>query len=220
MFVAQAYQYRFAYPYDLPSLALLFAAFAAFLRQRHATMLALFALASLSRETSLLLIAVAALWPWPPSRPARIARLAQLAAMAALWLAAYTCVHTLYAANPRESTAMGQIGTPGGMVIELGNNWQDLRDPYSWPALLSIFSFLWVPVCLGWNQLRHPGLRRVILYVTPAWWLLMFTVGRLREVRVFAELTMIYWLAAVTIYNEKERKMFFFEKKNQKTFAN
>jgi hypothetical protein len=41
--------------------------------------------------------------------------------------------------------------------------------------------------------------RRVILLMTPCWWLLMFTVGRLREVRVFAELTVIYWCAIILI---------------------
>ena len=95
------------------------------------------------------------------------------------------------------------FGAPGGMVIALGNNWADLRDPSIWPAMLSVFCWLWVPVLLLWPRLRHPGLRRVIGAMTPLWFLLMFTFGRLREVRVFAELTVVYWMAVVTLVGSR-----------------
>jgi hypothetical protein len=108
-------------------------------------------------------------------------------------------VHALYRGNVQESAFMHQIATPGGMVIELGNNWQDLRDPGSWPALASVFAWAWLPVALYWRRIDHAGVRRVILLMTPCWLLLMFTVGRLREVRVFAELTVIYWCAILLV---------------------
>lgn len=201
MFVAPAYEYRFSYPYDLPSLALFCAALLLFLRGRMLGCACVFALAALSRETCVLLIAVVLLWP----EPARRGRWLLAIGLAAIWLAAWVLVHRLYGGNPRESAFMRQIGAPGATVIELGNNWQDLRDPGSWPALLSIFGWMWVPVFLYWKRIRHAGVQRCILLLTPAWWLLMFTVGRLREVRVFSELTVLYWFALVLILSGVSR---------------
>ncbi len=201
LFVAPGYDYRFSYFYDLPSLALFMASLAAFLCGRSLACLALFAVAALSRETCLLLIPLVVLWP----QPALPARLRLAAGLAVLWLAAWVLVHHLYAGNPRESVVKHVFGTPGGMVIELGNNWQDLRDPAIWPALLSALCWLWVPVLLLWRRLTHPGLRRVILVTTPLWFVLMFVVGRLREVRVFAELTVVFWLAVVTLVGSARR---------------
>ena len=198
LFVAPAYDYRFSYFYDLPSLALFTAALTAFLYDRTLACLALFALAALSRETCLLLIPIVLLWPTPALR----ARLRLAAGLSVLWLSAWVLVHRIYALNPRESVVKHVFGTPGGMVIELGNNWADLRDPSVWPALLSVFCWMWVPVLLLWPRLRHPGLRRVIQVTTPLWLLLMFTVGRLREVRVFAELTVVYWMAVVALIGD------------------
>ncbi len=199
MFVAPAYDYRFSYFYDLPSLALFTASLTAFLCGRTLACLALFALAALSRETCLLLIPIVLLWPMPGLR----ARLRLAAGLSVLWLAAWVLVHRIYALNPRESTLKHVFGAPGGMVIALGNNWADLRDPSIWPAMLSVFCWLWVPVLLLWPRLRHPGLRRVIGAMTPLWFLLMFTFGRLREVRVFAELTVVYWMAVVTLVGSR-----------------
>jgi hypothetical protein len=195
MFAAPAYDHRFSYPYDLPSLALFFAAFAAFVTERLALCVAVFVLAALSRETCLMLIPVVLLWPQPSLR----ARFAVAGCLSVVWVAAWAFVHALYRGNVQESAFMHQIAMPGGMVIELGNNWQDLRDPGSWPALASMFAWAWLPVALYWRRIDHAGVRRVILLMTPCWWLLMFTVGRLREVRVFAELTVIYWCAIILV---------------------
>jgi hypothetical protein len=195
MFAAPAYDYRFSYPYDLPSLALFFAAFAAFATERPVLCVAAFCLAALSRETCLLLIPVVLLWPTPSRR----ARLAVAGCLSVVWLAAWMFVHALYRGNLQESAFMHQIAMPGGMVIELGNNWQDLRDPGSWPALSSVFAWAWLPVALYWRSINHVGLRRVIALMTPCWFLLMFTVGRLREVRVFADLTVFYWSAIILV---------------------
>jgi hypothetical protein len=195
MYAVPAYENRFSYPYDTPSLALFFAAFAAFVRNRQAWCLAWFALACLSRETCLLLVPVVLLWPEPRWH----IRLGLAGGMLACWIAAWALVHFLYAGNLPESTFMGQFAAPGGMVVELGNNWQDLRSTGSWPAMLSVFAWGWLPVLLFWRRIRHPGVRQVIVYVTPGWFLLMFVVGRLRETRIFAELTVVYWFAVVMI---------------------
>ncbi len=195
MFAAPAYDYRFSYPYDLPSLALFFAALAAFVTERLVLCVVLFVVAALTRETCLMLIPVVLLWP----APSRRARLVVAGCLSVVWVACWGLVHALYRGNVQESAFMHQLAMPGGMVIELGNNWQDLRDPGSWPALLSVFAWAWLPLALYWRRIDHAGVRRVIVLMTPSWYLLMFTVGRLREVRVFAELTVVYWCAIMLV---------------------
>ncbi len=199
-YAVPAYAQKLSYPYDLLSLALVFAGFVAILHRRDAYLLGLFALATLARETSIILIAILLCWRWFENGSLSGARDAALAvAMAAIWLAVKIGLHALYGQNLTEAAFMHQPGVAGGMVLQIGGNILDMMQPIRWPVALSILCWLWLPVFAFWRLIDHAPLRRCIRLITPYWVMAMCFLGALRETRIFGELTILYWMAALVL---------------------
>ncbi len=199
-YATPAYAQKLSYPYDLPSLALVFASFVAILYRRNAYLLALFALATAARETSIILVAILLCWRWPANGFLPHRQDGALAAvMVAIWLAVKTVLHAVYGQNLTEAAFMHQAGVAGGMVLQIGGNVLDMMQPIRWPVALSIVCWLWLPVFAFWGLIDHAPLRRCIRLITPYWVIAMCLLGALRETRIFGELTILYWMASLVL---------------------
>jgi hypothetical protein len=201
-----AYYPRLGYPYDLPSLALIFAGFAALVRNRVVLLLVLFAVATISRETSVILIPILLCWHWPmdaaSGRPALLPRRREAIlalSMAGLWVGEKAFLHALYGTNISEPAYQHRVGVPGSMELMFFSNLIDIVQPLRWPVDFSELCWLWLPVFLFWHLIDHPPLRRCIRVITPYWLLIMCLFGALRETRVLGELTILYWMAGLVI---------------------
>jgi hypothetical protein len=85
------------------------------------------------------------------------------------------------------------------MVLQIGGNILDMMQPIRWPVALSILCWLWLPVFAFWRLIDHAPLRRCIRLITPYWVMAMCFLGALRETRIFGELTILYWMAALVL---------------------
>ena len=200
---ALANGYRLSYAYDLPSLALFNACVVAILRGLRLRMLVLFALATLSRETSVYLIPIFLLYAWIDARgclkPRFLPDLPWAAAMVVIWILTKRGLVILYGGNPLESHTGHLPGPVPGMEFQLYPNLAALINPLQWPDLLSPVGWLWLPVFGFWRGVDDKRLRIAIAVGTPAVAVIMLFVGRIAEPRVFGELTIFYWLAALTL---------------------
>jgi hypothetical protein len=208
---AIANAYRPSYAYDLPSLALFVACFAALVQDRRRRLLILFVPACLARETSLLLVPIFLCWHWFDAAARRRA-LITASVMAAIWLAARLLVARLYAGNPLNPQTVHLAGASAhGLELQFFANLRMLANPLHLANLASAGCWLWLPVVLFWRYLDDRRLRAAILLCTPPLVAGMMMVGRVAEVRVFAELSVVYWLAVVVIAGRllEERKVLF-----------
>jgi hypothetical protein len=201
-----AYARHYSYPYDLPSLALIFAGFIAVLRQQIWRLLVLFALATLARETAIILVPIFLCWNWPVIAPAErpallpLGRAMALAGvMIVIWAAEKAGLQALYGANLSEAVLKHRPALAGGMVLQIGGNMLDMVQPFRWPVAFSELCWLWLPVFCFWRLIDHVQLKRAIRILTPYWVIGMSMVGVLRETRVFGELTILYWMAALVL---------------------
>ncbi len=182
---------NFRYVYDMPSL-LVFALgfYFMYFRKPLLWFVILFAVGTLNRETTLLLLPFWALaqvlepggrihWRglWSPSVAVPVA------CMAAYWAVWHHLVFQLFGGNPSEYGPRF-----------LFNLYCFSRLRY-WPQLASAFAFLWPFLIVYRRHLGDPLLRAWLL-VLPVWYAFMLTYAIVTETRVFGEL--IPFLAPVT----------------------
>jgi hypothetical protein len=180
-FVALEY-FRVWYPYDIPAV-LGFAGFWWALDRRNwVACYLIFALATLNRETTLFLAVLPLLAGWGRAPFPRL--VAHGAALGLLWLTLKLALH--YTLAPDAPPFQWQ----------LGSNLQALAArPLDLLQILAAFAFAWLPVLVFWQRIPDRALARALLIV-PAWLLAMALVANLHEIRVFAELVPLVWLAA------------------------
>ena len=174
---------NFRYVYDMPSL-LAFAVgfYLIYFRKPLVWFVLLFAMATLNRETTLLLLpfwAVSqalqpngdvrwrALLAWPV--------LAVVASLGLYWAAWHHLVFAMFGANPSE------------YYPRLGWNLHAFIRLRYWPQLASAFGFLWPFLFLYRRQVRDPQLRAWLL-ILPVWYAFMLLWAIVTETRVFGEL--------------------------------
>ena len=195
--------YRLSYAYDLPSLALFNACFVAILSGSRLRMIVLFALATLSRETSIYLLPIFLLYACADTggnlRREFIRTLPWAASMAVVWVLSKAALTMMYGGNTLERQASHIPGPVPGMELQLSQNLHALLNPLQWPDLLSSVGWLWLPVFAFWRRLEDKRLKAAIACSTPAVALIMLFVGRITEPRVFGELTILFWLASLTL---------------------
>ena len=200
---ALANGYRLSYAYDLPSLALFLACFVAILYGHRLRMIALFALATLSRETSVYLIPIFMLYACIDARgrakPGVLRALVWAVAMAAVWFTIKWVLTALYGDNGLDRQPSHLPGPLPGLEFQLVANLHALLNPLQWPDLLSAVGWLWLPVFLFWRSIDDRRLQGSIALGTPAVFGIMLLVGRIAEPRVFGELTILYWMAALML---------------------
>lgn len=196
------------FPYDLPGAVFLLALVGALWRLADAptarngtTYGLLLGVATINRETTVLLVPLAI---WTLRRHLRPAALALVAAAHVAAIAGITLgLSALLDAppNPRSSHA-------GGVEWYLWTNLRTLSRPvYAASVLLPLAAGAWLPPLVWWREVP-PRLRAlVVLYVGPAV-LAAFVFGILLETRVFTEPAAALWLAAVgTLLARRGRAM-------------
>ena len=168
--------------YDLPAMAFTAAGLYLIYTRRHAGWFAaLFLVATLNRETTLLLLVFyviaqcgrCAAWEWRQAYAAKT--LAVVVPLAAAWLSWHVWIAHVYQHNP--STAQARVALNlGAMLI-----------PFSWPQLVCVFACL-LPFVVGFRRdIADPVLRRW-LWGLPIWFAFMLYYGILVEIRIFGEL--------------------------------
>ena len=185
---AAATSHRFRFPYDLPQMALFSLGLLLIYDRRLVLFAVVFALATLNKETSILLLLYLLL-----AERARGRRLLPAFALSLLlgflWAGWQVWLRTHYAHNP------------SGREPRLLMNLLVLATPLFWPQIASAFAYLLPAVLLGRQQIHDPVLRAWLLAL-PVWAAFMFCFGLLLEIRVFGELIPVMAASAMLIAEE------------------
>ena len=189
---------NFRFIYDLPSLA--FFSIALWLIYFHKPIwmfIGVFLIATLNRETTLLLLpiyAISELFQERNSHPnwAKLGSfriLGVLIPLAIYWLGFQFLVRHLFAGNPSE------------FYSRIPQNFGFLISPRAWPQMLGACGYLFPIVLIFRKHLCNVELR-AWLWVLPVWFAFMFVYGILIETRIFGELIPYMACAAALITEE------------------
>ena len=187
---------NFRFIYDLPSLAFFSAAmYLIYFRKPKVWFILLFLVATVNRETTLLLLPLYLIdecfdgyrFQW--SRAFRANTLLIVLPLAAAWVAWQLAIRQVFSANPTE------------FYPRFGWNVKSLLAPLAWPQMLSACGYLLAAVVLLRRHIPDPRLR-AWLWIVPVWTVFMFTFGILVETRVFGELIPFVVCSATLIAEE------------------
>jgi hypothetical protein len=173
---------NFRFIYDLPSLALFCAAmYVIYFRKHWGYFAALFVVATVNRETTLLLLPLLMLngavkegtvrW----SLLFRAKTMMQVLPLAAWWIVWRILIGHIFANNVSE------------FYPRIDWNLKSLVVPQAWPQLLSACGYLLLFVVVMHRKIIDPRLR-AWLWILPVWFVFMFVFGILIETRIFGEL--------------------------------
>jgi hypothetical protein len=173
---------NFRFIYDLPSLAFFSAAmYLLYFRRHWAFFVALFLVATINRETTLLLLPLYVInegfdgshFRW--LRAMRPKTIAIILPLTAAWVGWELFVRHIFIHNHSE------------FYPRFNWNIKSLLAPLAWPQLLSACGYLLL--CVSVMHKRIPDRRlRAWLWIVPIWLVFMFSYGILIETRVFGEL--------------------------------
>lgn len=187
---------NFRFIYDLPSLAFFTAAlYLLYFRRPWFWFAALFVVATVNRETTLLLLPLYLIDHAFANGRLHLKRLFQpgsLAAVAPLalfWLAWELFIHHHFAGNRSE------------FYPRLNWNIKSVLLPHAWPQLLSACGYLLPFALLMRRRIPDPRLR-AWLWLVPIWLVFMFSYGILIETRVFGELIPLVVCSSTLIFEE------------------
>lgn len=173
---------NFRFIYDLPSLAFFSVAmYLIYQRKHYVWFVLLFVVATINRETTLLLLPLYMIDAAVTDGRFELRRLFQWRTMAVLvplavyWAAWQVAVRWWFYGNRSE------------FYPRLDWNVKSLLGPQAWPQLLSACGYLLLFVLLMYKRIPDGRLRAWILIV-PIWVAFMFSYGILVETRVFGEL--------------------------------
>jgi hypothetical protein len=187
---------NFRFIYDLPSLAFFsIAMYLMYFRWHWVYFAGLFVLATMNRETTLLLLPLFMLsdavedgrLQWPLLFRARILRV--VIPLAVFWVVWQIFIRHVFAQNLSE------------FYPRINWNVKSLVVPQAWPQLLSACGYLLLFVMVMRRQIRDPQLQ-AWLWVLPIWCGFMFVYGILIETRVFGELIPFIVCATTLIVEE------------------
>jgi hypothetical protein len=187
---------NFRFIYDLPSLAFFAAAmYLIYFRKHWAYFAALFVVATINRETTLLLLplymidsaVVGGGLHWQKMFRART--LLVVIPLAVFWGGWQLFVQHHFGQNASE------------FYPRLGWNVKSLLAPIAWPQLLSASAYLLLFVVAMRRRIGDPQLRAWFCIV-PVWFVFMFVYGILIETRVFGELIPFLVCASAVILEQ------------------
>jgi hypothetical protein len=187
---------NFRFVYDLPSLAFFAAGmYLMYFRRHWAWFAALFCVATVNRETTLLLLPLYMLngavergrFAW--RRVLRLPTLAVVVPLAVFWIGWQLLIRHLFAHNASE------------FYPRLDWNLKSLAAPLAWPQLFSAGGYLMLFVLAMHRRIVDPRLRSW-LWILPVWLVFMFVYGILIETRVFGELIPLIVCASAVILEE------------------
>ena len=187
---------NFRFIYDLPSLAFFSIAFYLLYFQRHwIFFVALFLIATINRETTVLLLPlylITAAVKDGRLRPRELFRLRPLLVvvpLALVWIAWQLAVRHIFAANVSE------------FYPRLNWNIKSLLAPHAWPQLLSACAYL-LPFILVMRARIRDARIRAWLWIIPLWLAFMFSFGILIETRVYGELIPLVVCATMLVVED------------------
>jgi len=173
---------NFRFVYDLPSLAFFSAAmYLLYMRKPWLWFAALFLIATINRETTLLLLPLFLINQavednrLQPRLLLRARPLALVSVLGLYWIAWQLFLRHHFAHNPSE------------FYPRINWNVKSILVPQAWPQLLSACGYLILFVVAMRRRIPDPRLR-AWLWVLPIWIAFMFLFGILIETRVFGEL--------------------------------
>jgi hypothetical protein len=155
----------------------------------------LFVIATINRETALLLLPLYVLneavengrLQWPSIVRRRTLYL--VVPLALMWIVWQVLIRNVYAQNVSE------------FYPRIGWNIKSLVVPQAWPQLLSTCGYLLLFVAIMWRRIQDPRLR-AWLWLLPMWFGFMFVYGILVETRVFGEVIPLVVCATTLIIEE------------------
>ena len=187
---------NFRFIYDLPSLALFSAAMYLLYFRRHGTWFAtLFIIATINRETTLLLLPLYMINEAVTSRGVawrsalRCETLRMVIPLLLAWIFWAVAIRFNFRFNPSE------------FYPRLDWNLKSILAPQAWPQMLSAGGFL-LPLVLVMHKRISDVRLRMWLWILPLWILFMFSYGILIETRVFGELIPLLVCAAALILED------------------
>ena len=187
---------NFRFIYDLPSLAFFATAMCLIYFRKHwGWFVALFLVATVNRETTLLLLplymidgaVVEGRLEW--RRLLQAKSLMVVVPLAVVWVGWSIAVRHIFAQNASE------------FYPRLNWNVKSLLAPQAWPQLLSACGYLLFFVVVMRKKIRDARLR-AWLWMVPIWIVFMFSFGILIETRVFGELIPFVVCATALIVEE------------------
>ncbi|HEV2576837.1 MAG TPA: hypothetical protein VGU25_06475 [Acidobacteriaceae bacterium] len=186
-----SFTYHVRYFYDLPSVALFGAGLLLLYRRSNVlAFCAIFLIATVNRETSLMLLVFYALRlildysGRYTSKRRLLVDITTIVAMAVAWGAWHVFITRHFAHNPTASMARWK------------NNVFLLLSPLSWPQLASTGAFM-IPVIVLYRRYLTDRLLRTWLWGLAVWFVFMMIFGVIIEIRIYGEL--IPYLACCTV---------------------
>ncbi len=187
---------NFRFIYDLPSLAFFSAAMYLLYFHKHWILfVGLFLVATVNRETTLLLLPLYVInetfdgtgIQW--TRLLRLRPLLLVSSLTIIWIAWEILMRSLFQGNGSE------------FYPRFSWNVKSLLAPLAWPQLFSACGYLLLGVVLLRDRIPD-GRLRAWLWLVPIWLVFMFSFGILIETRVFGELTAFVVCSACLIAEE------------------
>ncbi len=175
---------RWFMPYDTPAAALLVLALAALSARRWAVYYAIFAAATLNRETTFILTGTMLLALRSELDRRTLAR--HVAAQAAIWVALKLGLAWIYRDNA--GAGLFELHHVSGSGSHLATNLKLLSGAPGAALVLSVAAGLWAPLLVFGSRIEDPLLRwapRVLV----AYAVVLAFIGNLWETRMFAEFT-------------------------------
>jgi hypothetical protein len=192
--LAPSWGLGYTFPYDTPSLLFFCIGVYLVVSGRDTLYYLLFPIAVLNRETICFLTVFFLIWKWQETR-ARDGRVARKDAwrlgwhgltQAAIWIGLKLWLAHKFAANTYD---YGSRVTNPPVVGRVLLNIHELVLPQQWPVYLSVFGFLLPVVWLQRRWIGNQGIYWGCVILVPLWFVGMFFMGLLPEIRIFSELS-------------------------------
>lgn len=197
------------FPWDVPAMAFMAWGILTALKGRFPAMCGLMVLASLNRESAILLPGVwLAVWmgrkPW-------LRLLAGVAFLCALHVVVQAAIHPSLADNAAYYELNGEMSLKCGEIWRLLNNWHWLTD-YGQRVFVWLGTMAGLPVAFGLGGVEFPSaLRRLGLVAWGYFWMLM-VVGNIYEARIYGEITVLLYVpVALWIWRRVTGKVVYFQ---------
>jgi hypothetical protein len=182
------------FPWDIPSVLLFTLGLLLLYRRKWFWYYAVFAVATLNRETTCFLIIVYAFTAWGNERGKTIAL--HVTAQAVLWLGIKAILYWAFSGS--SGAGLFETHHIGRDVTHLSTNIEFLLEPRNYPLLFSAVGFVWIPAVLFYRQLRDPFLRRAMWVAAPFFAGMMY-VSNIYEMRIYGELIPVFLAPALVI---------------------
>lgn len=184
----------FILPYDLPSLAFTQLGTLCIIRQRWKTLLIVFMIATLNRETTFLLIFFLMMVWWFQLRKERNSALIMAIVVSVIWVMIKLILYLTISGDGTSAVFLGGIS-----AWRIADNFAELFKPWQWPSLfinLIPFGILSALLTRRLRNSREWHLTAVVGYAA------LFPVGLVTEFRAFADLIGFFAISLTAILQE------------------